>query len=89
MDKPKTPMCKGPGCIRPPVAKDLCTGHYQQLRRGRPLTPLRKYSCVPLPCQTPGCGGRDTGKGRCDACRMYFKRNGTYTRKPKRKKEPA
>lgn len=45
-----TASCIGPGaapdkpCGRPTVALDLCTSHYSQHSRGRPLTPLRKRS---------------------------------------------
>jgi HNH endonuclease len=29
-------------CERPTVAKGLCTGHYQQMKRGVPFAPLRR-----------------------------------------------
>lgn len=32
--------CQGPECTRDAVAKDLCGSHYQQQRRGIPLTVL-------------------------------------------------
>ena len=34
-------VCAFDGCDRPVRAKKLCWGHYQQLRRGGELTPLR------------------------------------------------
>jgi hypothetical protein len=36
---PKT--CTGPGCTHTARAKGLCSSHFQQQARGRPLTPLR------------------------------------------------
>lgn len=40
--------CDGPECSKPPVARRdglrLCSGHYQQVRDGRPITPLRKFN---------------------------------------------
>ena len=37
------PTCTGPECIKTKIAaKGLCMGHYRQVSRGQPLTPLRK-----------------------------------------------
>ena len=33
--------CTYPGCDRGAAASGLCSGHYQQQRRGRALSPLR------------------------------------------------
>lgn len=33
--------CEGPECERPHYGGGWCVGHYAQVRRGRPLTPLR------------------------------------------------
>ena len=35
-------ICAFDGCGKPARAKELCWGHYQQLRRGRELKPLRQ-----------------------------------------------
>lgn len=35
-------ICKFDGCDRPFQARELCNTHYQQLRNGRPLTPIQK-----------------------------------------------
>lgn len=34
------PKCEKPGCDRPANSKGLCKSHYQQRRRGKPLTDL-------------------------------------------------
>lgn len=36
--------CSFDGCAKPVIAKGLCTGHYQQRKRGESLSPLRKRS---------------------------------------------
>ena len=38
---PTATLCSFGGCIMPARAKNLCWGHYQQLRRGQALKPLR------------------------------------------------
>ena len=35
--------CTYEGCDRPVQARNLCVGHYQQSRRGKPLAPLQPY----------------------------------------------
>ena len=39
--------CVGPECYKEALAKGLCTGHYTQVRRGNPLTPLKPYAVDP------------------------------------------
>ena len=34
--------CIGPECRRKPYARDLCNGHYAQMRTGQTLAPLQK-----------------------------------------------
>lgn len=41
MSRSPEKTCTGPGCTREPVAQGLCSGHYGQQRRGRPLAPLK------------------------------------------------
>lgn len=36
-------QCKFEGCNKSPWARGLCKGHDAQLKRGRQLTPLKKY----------------------------------------------
>jgi hypothetical protein len=36
--------CAFTGCDRPVQGRGLCTGHYQQQKRGAALTPLRKIA---------------------------------------------
>jgi hypothetical protein len=36
--------CAFTGCDRPVQGRGLCTGHYQQQKRGAVLTPLRKIA---------------------------------------------
>lgn len=64
--------CNGPQCDREQKALGLCTSHYYQQYRGRPLTPLRAYK------------SRDTGPegyAFCLICETYKKREEFYVRK--------
>lgn len=52
-------MCTYEGCVNPVKSKGLCMGHYLQVWRGRPLSPLapsnkRKYTSSTL-CAMPSC----------------------------------
>ena len=40
--------CTAPDCTRDATAHGLCRSHYQQRRRGHPLTPLRERPADPL-----------------------------------------
>jgi hypothetical protein len=55
---PLPALCQAPNCPRPAKKKGYCTGHYQQVARGRPLTPLQekaKPSSEPKSCAFEGC----------------------------------
>jgi hypothetical protein len=41
--------CSFEGCVRAKLAHGLCWSHYQQERRHRPLTPIRRRGLKPLP----------------------------------------
>lgn len=59
-----TKKCSGPNCNRHAVAKGLCTAHYGQRRRGRPLTELPTRAIKE--CAIEGCGRVDIqAKGMC------------------------
>ena len=59
-----TKKCSGPNCNRHAVAKGLCTTHYGQRRRGRPLTELPTRAIKE--CAIEGCGRVDIqAKGMC------------------------
>ena len=67
-------VCRGPECTREPKARGLCGGHYQQVRRGRPLTAIRAYG-VSSVCQK--CGTAEYAKGLCNRCYQQARRTGT------------
>ncbi len=54
------PVCIGPECDRRPKAQRVCGGHYQQLKRGHALTPLRIHTTSTL--------RDDSGRKRCSKC---------------------
>ena len=49
-------------CTRPQRAAGYCNGHYQQQRRGRPITKLRKKD---RSCGFVGCDARHHANGWC------------------------
>jgi len=66
-------VCRGPECTREPKARGLCGGHYQQVRRGRPLTVIREYGVASV-CRI--CGLPEYAK---QLCNMHYqqRRRGT------------
>ena len=58
-------VCTFDGCDRPIKARGLCGGHYQQVRDGRTLVPLRhvEYST----CTFDGCDREHQTNGLCRA----------------------
>ena len=72
------PRCAFDGCIHPRRKREFCTSHYNQLRRGAGLTPLKAWS-TPGPCRA--CGSPDLMKNSrmfCSAnCKhAYYKYDG-------------
>lgn len=61
-----TRSCAFTGCEREHRSLGLCDGHYQQQRKGRPLTPLtpRPPSNVG-PCRFDPCGRKAHSRGLC------------------------
>lgn len=50
-------------CDNPKRTRGYCNGHYQQFRKGKPLTPLRKK--YPDGCSFGGCGNANEARGLC------------------------
>ena len=50
-------VCRGPDCLRVPWVRGLCSGHYSQQQRGRPLSPLRAVRRPGEPCPTCDAAG--------------------------------
>lgn len=42
MQSTERPRCSVENCDKPSRTKSMCNGHYEQKRRGRPITPLRE-----------------------------------------------
>lgn len=57
--------CSFAECNRTKVAKGLCGTHYEQAKRGRPLTPIRKR--VSGDCSMDNCGNPAFCKGLCQS----------------------
>ena len=57
--------CTYENCDKIHIAQGLCIGHYYQVRRGSPLTPLRPYG-DPRPCTETGCEDNRYGLGLCN-----------------------
>lgn len=64
-----TDTCDFAGCGRKPFAKKLCSGHYEQQRRGATLQPLRRRSADP--------SARDAqGRKMCAGCGSWVEESG-------------
>lgn len=59
-----TNTCTFDGCGRKQLVKKLCRGHYEQQRRGNPLTPLRGRSANPS-------FRNEQGRKQCASCRSW------------------
>ena len=75
--------CEFEGCVRGAISKGLCTGHYQQRRLGKELTPLQNFSKgykkSNPPCTFESCGREQKSKGYCDAHYRQLKRGAELT----------
>lgn len=58
------PDCSFPDCPRPHKGRGLCGGHLAQLRKGKKLTPLRRYE-KGRKCEFRNCGRRHYALGLC------------------------
>lgn len=55
--------CGFSGCDQPIKTKGYCGGHYQQWRKGKPLTELRKK--YPDGCSFADCANENEARGLC------------------------
>jgi hypothetical protein len=62
-------LCSFEGCGRRVEARGLCHAHYEQLREGRPVAPLKpnRGAAPAAPCSFGGCGRPASARGLCDA----------------------
>lgn len=70
-------ICAFAGCDKSVDCRGLCTGHYQQQRLGKPLTPLRAYGRTG--CSFPGCTKPHAGNGHCNGHNEQRRRGLTLT----------
>lgn len=57
--------CRAEGCVRPPVARQLCSAHYSRYKTGKDINiPLRPYR-PGMACQYPGCFRKARSLGLC------------------------
>lgn len=67
--------CTGPDCNLPARATGLCTTHYAQQRRGRPLTPIRPQNPGQR-CRGPQCRRLARARGYCNSHWRQIQRTG-------------
>ena len=67
-------MCSFDGCDTPHAAKGLCKGHWDQLRRGQQLSPLRKPD--------DGLARDEQGRKLCRGCNSWLSTS-HFNKKPK------
>jgi len=69
-------QCLVDGCTNRPCGDGLCTGHWQQRKRGEELKVLRLREKGPQTlCLVPGCSKRAISRGMC-GCHAELKRKG-------------
>lgn len=59
--------CVFEGCDKPTRRRGYCNGHYTQIMRGKPLTPLQKRTPRTGTCSFEGCGYPENRWGLCAA----------------------
>lgn len=68
--------CVFDGCFRESESLGLCSGHYQQKRRGKTLSPLSVRKIARDGCLFPGCERQHKSRGWCNAHYMQVIING-------------
>lgn len=72
--------CSFDGCGKLHYAKGLCQGHYNQLRKGHSLRPLRTPG--PIGCRFAGCGNQARSRGLCSGHYMQLRIEGPEALRP-------
>lgn len=82
-------LCTVEGCGRKHKTRGYCGTHYQQFRRGAPITPVINARDMNPPehCTEAGCIQPAAGKGLCQMHRMRVLRHG-HTKYTDRKRPP-
>jgi len=57
--------CEFPGCQRRYYGSGLCNSHWQQRRKGKPLTEITRRGRPAGPCEFPDCSRPQTHSGLC------------------------
>lgn len=66
--------CSFKGCEHPVNAQGLCAAHYEQLRKGQRLRPVKRRSGPPKSCAFPSC---DRLAGRGGYCATHYRQSKT------------
>ncbi len=83
--------CAFADCEKPRASRGLCPGHYEQVRRGKKLTPLRHKTTntVTKQCSFDGCGRDAASRGLCKAHYHQSRTRKTLTPLRERNVRPA
>ena len=79
-------ICEYPGCGRPAKTKTHCLAHQEQLKKGKPLTPIQTREQRPEFCTFKDCNHPVIAKGLCSA--HYNQQRQGKELKPRGYKEP-
>jgi len=60
--------CSFIGCEKKIISRNFCSGHYEQNRRGKTLSPLRNKTPIGVfvKCSQDGCGKKSEARGMCE-----------------------
>lgn len=80
-------MCGFNGCEKPIKSRGYCTGHYNQLSKGKELTVLGSSISKTIECSFDGCKNKPSGKW-CAAHAWQLRKFGKDGLKPVKNRKP-
>lgn len=72
-------VCQIDGCEIPPIARDLCSKHYQQARIDGTLPPKIRVALAGVACEVEACESKAVARHRCQRHALMARRYGLTT----------
>lgn len=73
------PVCQVDGCDVPPIARNLCSKHYQIARLAGELPPRVRVALAGVPCEVQACDAKAIAHHRCQKHASMARRYGLST----------